>query len=153
MAQWIFACCGELPSKGLPPVVYLPMDAFGVRHSVSAVPRADHVIHLGGFTPFAWQATPCNRVGKATEDGRELACQGLTFVDPDGAALHLDTHSGKDSTNIAQASQLLFPLLFGQAPLFKETLNWIQLSYTVYRTGSYVAPVSTDIFLSTVLEG
>ena len=55
-----------------------------------------------------------------TEDGCELAYQGLTFVYLEGGALLLETGS-----NNAQSSQLLFPLLASQAPLFEETLDWL----------------------------
>ena len=34
MARRLFACCGELPLEGFPPVVDLPMDTFLVRRSV-----------------------------------------------------------------------------------------------------------------------
>ena len=73
IAQQLFACRGDLSSKVLPPVVELPVDAFGVRRFVTATLRADHVSHLKGFTPYMWQAMPCGRVGIATEVGRDLA--------------------------------------------------------------------------------
>ena len=58
MSWRLFACCGDLPLEGLHPVVELPVDAFSVRRSLRTVPRADHISHLEGFPPFAWQATP-----------------------------------------------------------------------------------------------
>ena len=67
------------------------MDAFGVRRSVRAVPRADQISHMEGVSPSVWQATPCKRVGKAAEGGRDLACQGLVFIALDGATRLLKT--------------------------------------------------------------
>ena len=72
MAWWIFACHGDLPSEGLPPVVDLPVDAFGVRTSMRAVPRVYHIIHLEGVTPSIWQDTPCKRAVKFAEGGRKF---------------------------------------------------------------------------------
>ena len=63
-ARRLFAYWGELPLEGLPPVVEFPVDAFLVRHSVRAVPREDCISHLEGVSPYAWQATPCKRVGE-----------------------------------------------------------------------------------------
>ena len=113
-----------------------------------AVLRVDHVSHLGGVIPSVWQATPCERAGKATEGGRDLAFQGLTSVALDGATLLI-----KAEYNIAQASHLLFPLLYSWAPHFEETLDWIQFAYTADRTGAYVAPASTVLVPSAVSEG
>ena len=36
--QRLFACLGELPAKGLTPVVEIPIEAFAERRSVRAVP-------------------------------------------------------------------------------------------------------------------
>ena len=113
-ARRLFAYWGELPLEGLPPVGEFPVDAFLVRHSVRAVPREDCISQLEGVSPYAWQATPCKRVGKAAEGGRNLACQGITFVTPDGASRLLNT-----SCNIAEVGQLLFPILVGRAPTFE----------------------------------
>ena len=44
----IFACRGEPPKKSRPPVVDLPVDAFGVRRYMRAILREDHVSHLEG---------------------------------------------------------------------------------------------------------
>ena len=55
--------------------------------------------------------------------------------------------------NIAEANQLLFPLLIGWSPPFKETLHWLQFAYTPENTEAYVASASTVIVPSTVLEG
>ena len=62
-ARRLFACQGELPLEGLPPVAELPVDAFLVRRSVRTVPQADHISHLEGVSPSAWQSMPCKRVG------------------------------------------------------------------------------------------
>ena len=124
------------------------MDAFSVWRSMRAVPTADHTSHLEGVSPSSWQATPYERVGKAAEGGRDLACRGITFVTPDGASRLIDT-----SRKIAEVVQLLFPILVGQATSFEETLDWLQFAYTAERTGAYVAPVSMVLVPSAVLEG
>ena len=64
-----------------------------------------------------------------------MAFQGITFVAPDGAARLLDT-----KFNIAESSQLIFPLLVGRALPFVEMLDWIQFTHTVDRTGAFVEP-------------
>ena len=148
IAWRLFACCGELPLEGLPPVAELPMDVLLVRSSVCAFPRADHISHLEGVSPSAWQATPCKRVGKLAEGGRDMACRGLTFVTPDSAYHLIET-----SHNIAEVTQLLFPILVGRAPPFEQTLHWLQFSYTADRTGDYMASASTVLVPSAVLEG
>ena len=45
----MFACLGELPAKGIPPVVEIPNKAFVARRSVRAVPQMDHVTHIRGI--------------------------------------------------------------------------------------------------------
>ena len=72
-ARRLFACRGELPRKGLTPVVELPVDIFAVLRSVRAVPRADHIIHLERVSPTAWQVTTSERVRKAAEGGSNLS--------------------------------------------------------------------------------
>ena len=84
------------------------------------VPRADHISHLEGAPPSVWQAKPCNRVGKFSEGGRELACRGLTFID-----LYYAAHVLYTWRNTAEVSQLLFLLLVGRAPPFKEMIDWL----------------------------
>ena len=106
------------------------MDAFGVRRSVRAFPRSDQIIHLEGVPPYVCQLTSCNRVGKVAEGGRDLACQGITFVAPDSAARLLNT-----SHNITEVGQLPLLILASWVPPFKETLNWLQFTYTEDRTG------------------
>ena len=56
-----------------------------------AVPREDKISHMEGFSLSVWQATPCKRVGKAAEGGRDLAFQGLVFIALDGATRLLET--------------------------------------------------------------
>ena len=90
----------------------------------------------------------CERVEKAPEGGHYLACRGLNFFAPDGAAHLLDT-----SRNISEVSQVLFPLLADQAPSFEETLDWPQFAYTADREGDYVASVSMVLIPSALLEG
>ena len=53
------------------------------------------------------------RAVNLAEGERDLACQGMTFVLPDGAALLLVS-----SFNITEDSQMLSPLLAGRAPPF-----------------------------------
>ena len=62
--QRLFACLGDLPVKGLPPVVEIPNKAFVAQRSVHAVPRMDHVTHLGGVSPPDWQTNSCKKEGK-----------------------------------------------------------------------------------------
>ena len=131
-AWQIFAFRRELTSKGLHPMVELPMDDFGVWRSVCAVPREDHISHLEGVTPSVWQVTPCEKLAKAAEGGSNLACQWLTFVAPDGAA-----HILGNPHHIAETIQLLFLLLAGLAPPFEDILNWIQFTYATDRTGEF----------------
>ena len=47
--QHIFACFGEMPAEGLPPVVDIPPKAFASRRSVCAVLQIDHITHLWGY--------------------------------------------------------------------------------------------------------
>ena len=89
------------------------MDTFGVQCSVRALPRADQIIYLEGFTTSVWKSTMYERAVNLAEGENDLACQGLTFVLPDGAALLLVS-----SFNITEDSQMLSPLLAGRAPPF-----------------------------------
>ena len=67
---------------------------------------------------------------------RDLACQGLILMPPDGAASLLED----PGDNITVTRSGIFPLLSGQVPDFKETLHWIQFTFTGDRTGAYMAP-------------
>ena len=83
----LFACLGELTTKGLPPVVEIPNKAFAARHSVRAVPQVDHVTYLGGISLLNWQKKPCKRAVKsAGTEYVDLAFRGLTFAPPDCAS-------------------------------------------------------------------
>ena len=61
----LFACLGELPAEGPPPVIEISPDFFVARRSVRAVPRMDHIVHLGRISPLDWQTKPCERAAKA----------------------------------------------------------------------------------------
>ena len=50
----LFACLGEQPVEGLPPVMDISPDFFVARRSVWAVPRVYHIAHLGGISPLDW---------------------------------------------------------------------------------------------------
>ena len=100
------------------------MDALLVRRSVRAILRADHISHLEGVSPSAWQLTPCERVGKAAEGGRDLACLGIIFVAPDSVV-----HLHNTSRNIKEVRQFLFPILISRTTSFRNTLNWLQFAY------------------------
>ena len=47
----------------------------------------------------------------------------------------------------------MFPILVGRTPPFEETLDWLPFMYTADRKGAYLAPASTVLVPSTVLEG
>ena len=68
----LFACLGELPTKGLPPVVEIPDKAFAVRRTVCAVPQVNHATHPGGISPLDWQTNPCKR---------SVNWEGMEYVD------------------------------------------------------------------------
>ena len=80
----LFACLGELPAEGLPPVMEIPPDFFAARLSVSAVSRSDHIAHLGGISLLGWQTKPCKRTVVA--DHLNLACRGVVFLPSDCAS-------------------------------------------------------------------
>ena len=77
----LFAYLGKLPSEVLPPVVEIPDEAFAAQHTVCAVPRVDHVTHLGGISPLDWQTKPCKReVKSAGTEYVDLAFRGLKLA-------------------------------------------------------------------------
>ena len=123
----LFACRGELPDEGLPRVVELPAEAFAVCRSVRAITRADHIArtdhisHLGGFAPPCWKLMPCERAGKLSAGGCDLACRGLTFVPPDCTTCILGAE--EQDLNIAAVRQGISPLLTSRAPPFEEALD------------------------------
>ena len=59
MESRLFACLGELPVMGLPLVMEIPPKFFATRRSVCAMPRSDHIAHLGGIFLLDWQTKPC----------------------------------------------------------------------------------------------
>ena len=80
--------------------------------------------------------------------GAQLGLLRYDLCVPDGAALLLE-----NASNIAEASQMRFPLFDSRAPPFEETLDWLQFAYTADLTGAYVAPVSMVLVQCAVLEG
>ena len=50
----MFACLGELPTKGLPLVAEIPHKAFAALRSIREMPQVDHATHLGGISPSDW---------------------------------------------------------------------------------------------------
>ena len=80
----LFACLGELPTEGLPPVVEIPNEAFAARRSVFSEPQMDNITHLGGIDLPDWQTNPCEReVKTAGAEYVNLACRGLNSLSPD----------------------------------------------------------------------
>ena len=68
----LFACLGDLPAEGLPPLVEIPFEFFAARRSVCAVPQVNHVTCLGGISPLDWQTNICERSAKS---------EGTEYVD------------------------------------------------------------------------
>ena len=80
----LFACLGELPTKGLPQVAEIPDEAFASRRSIRAMMQLEHVTHLGGIYLLRWKTKPCERAMETAEtEYVELACRGLNVVPPD----------------------------------------------------------------------
>ena len=149
----LFACVGGLPAEGLSQVTELFPDFFAARHAVRAVPRIDHVAHLGGISPRDWQTKPCESAAKAARDDHlNLACRGLAFLPTDYAAWLLGREAD-GPVNVFKASAGLFPLLNGREPPFEAALDFLQFAYTADRVGAYVAPASTVLVPSAVPEG
>ena len=57
----MFACLGELPTKGLPLVAEIPHKAFAALRSIRDMPQVDHATHLGGISSSNWQMKLCKR--------------------------------------------------------------------------------------------
>ena len=55
--------------------------------------------------------------------------------------------------NVFEALTGLLPLLTGREPPLEESLDWLQFTYTKDRAGAYVAPASTVLVQSAVMEG
>ena len=139
----LFACVGEMSAKGLPQVTELLPDFFAARCAVCAVPRMDHMAHLGGISPRDWQTKPCKRDTKAAgDDHLNLAFRGLAFLPTDCAAWILGREAD-GPFNVFEASAGLSPLLNGREPPFDAALNFLKFPYTADRAGAYVAPEST----------
>ena len=106
----LFACLGELPSKGLPPVMEIPPAFFAAWRSIRSVPRSDHIACLGGISLLDWQTNPCERA--VIPDHINLACRGMVFFPSDCAAWLLRREAG-GPVNVFKASTGLFPILTG----------------------------------------
>ena len=86
---------------------------FVARRAVRAVPRIDHVAHLGGISPCDWQTKPCERATKAAgEKSLNLAFRGLAFLPVESAAWLLGREA-EGPVNVYEESAGLFPLLNG----------------------------------------
>ena len=55
--------------------------------------------------------------------------------------------------NACAECRVLFSMLTSREPPFKEALYWLQFAYTVDRSVAYVAPASTALAQSAILEG
>ena len=119
-ARCIFDCLRGIPEDGIPVVADILLEASAVRRAVHAVPRADHLSHLGEVPLTNWQYVPCNWVRKTTPGGRYLAWRRLAFLSLDSAS-HLLVDPGLNIT----VKTILFPLPSGQAPAFEWELDWI----------------------------
>ena len=107
----LFACLGELPAKGLPPVMEILPDFFATWHSVCTVPRVNHIAHLGGISPLDGQTKPCEwAVG--TEQVN-LACWNMAFF-PAYCADWLLWREADGPFNVFEASAGLFLVITGQ---------------------------------------
>ena len=94
-------------------MVDIPDEAFVAQHTVSAVPRVDHVTHLGGISLLNLKTKPCKRDVKSAEtEYVDLDCQKLTFPPPDCASWIL-RREADGPLNVFEASAGLFPLLTG----------------------------------------
>ena len=132
----IFACVGELPAKGLLQVTDLLPEFFAACRSVRAVPRMDHITHLGRISPRDWLTKSCKRAAKADgTDHVHLAFRGLAFLPADCAALLLGREADKPD-NFFEASAGLLSLLTVQDPPIEVALDWLQFSYTADRAGA-----------------
>ena len=101
----------------------LLLDFFAARRAVCAVPRIDHIAHLGGISPRDWQTKPCNRADKAVGiDHINLACRGLASIPADCAAWLLRLCMD-GSVNVFEASAGLSPLMTGREPPFEAALD------------------------------
>ena len=116
----LFACLGELPAEGLPPIIEVSPDFFAARCSVHAVPQSDRIACLGGISPLDWQTEPCKRAVGPYHI--QLACRGMAFFPSDCMAWLLRREA--DGTfNVFDASAGLFPMLTSREPPFEVALD------------------------------
>ena len=81
---------------------------------------------------------------------------GGAQLDMPRSVLHITDNASLllgSSPNIYESIQMLFPLLVGHSPPFKDMLNWLRFTYIAYRTGAYMVPAYTDLDQSVVSEG
>ena len=55
--------------------------------------------------------------------------------------------------NVYAESRGLLPMLTSRDPDFEEALDWLQSVYNAYQSGDYVAPASTILAQSAIVEG
>ena len=99
----LFACLGRL-------MMEIPPDFFVARRSVCAVPRVDHIAHLGRISLLDWQTKPCKRVVGPYHI--HLACRGMALF-PSECAAWLLRRKADGPVNIFEALTGLFPMLTG----------------------------------------
>ena len=89
----------------------IPDKAFATRRSVHAIPRVDHIAHLGRISLPDWQTKPRERAVKTVgTEYVDLDFQGLIFVPLDCTAWILRREADGPS-NVFEASKGLFPLI------------------------------------------
>ena len=108
----------------------IPTDFFAAWRSVCAMPRADHITHLGGISPLNWQTKPCERA--VWTEPVNLACWNMAFFTADCTAWILGREAD-GPVNIFEASTGLFPMLTGRETPFEAALDWLQFTYTADR--------------------
>ena len=83
-SRYLLVCRGELTSEETPTVVEIVHKSLVARRSIHAMPRVDHVSHLGGISPPHWQTILFERVGKiAGAEHYNVDCRGLTLAPPE----------------------------------------------------------------------
>ena len=91
---------------------------------------------------------PCKRACKIQGDDQYLAWWGLNFLPLDVTSYLLG-----QCANTAEASCILTPLLASQAPPYNKALDSLQVAYTGYKTGAYMAPALIEFQFFTLVEG
>ena len=86
-----FRCCRELPSERLLAITEISVASFAAWCVVSTVSQEEHIVHMEGVSPSSVHTKLCKKESDNAE-GRNLTCQGLTFLPPDVAAplLHME---------------------------------------------------------------